>query len=108
MPHMNQERTAPLAPNLDALRSEIDRIDDALLELVEQRLAASLAIAARKDADGDRLLKLRPRREARRHGERGAVRRMRAESDQHCEHASTHRDLGPAVPGQRLRGRTHR
>ena len=27
MPHMNQERTAPLAPNLDVLRSEIDRID---------------------------------------------------------------------------------
>lgn len=64
MPHMNQEPTAPIAPNLDVLRSEIDRIDDALLELVEQRLAASLAIAARKDADGDGLLKLRPRREA--------------------------------------------
>ncbi|MDB5722448.1 MAG: 3-deoxy-D-arabinoheptulosonate-7-phosphate synthase [Alphaproteobacteria bacterium] len=49
---------------LQTLRGEIDRVDDAILELIEQRLAASSAVAASKDAEGDGRLKLRPRREA--------------------------------------------
>ena len=51
------------SPRLDILREEIDGLDDALLELVERRLALSLEIAALKDQDDGRL-KLRPRREA--------------------------------------------
>lgn len=49
------------APALTALRSDIDRIDDALLDLMEQRFSLSRKIAAQKeDAAG---LRLRPRRE---------------------------------------------
>jgi chorismate mutase len=51
------------APRLDTLREKIDRLDDALLELVERRLSLSLEISALKDRD-DARLKLRPRREA--------------------------------------------
>ena len=41
---------------LQTLRAEIDRIDDSILELIEQRLAASAAVSASKDAEGgDRL-----------------------------------------------------
>jgi 3-deoxy-7-phosphoheptulonate synthase len=49
---------------LAALRAELDRIDDQILDLIERRLAASVEIAAAKDAEGDRHLKLRPRRQA--------------------------------------------
>ncbi len=56
-------QAAPLPEQIEALRSEIDRLDDALLELVEQRLAASLAIAALKQAEGRVYLNMRPRRE---------------------------------------------
>lgn len=60
-----QHSTARLAtPTLSSLRLEIDRIDDALLHLVEERLSASAAIAALKDAESGNRLKLRPRREA--------------------------------------------
>jgi 3-deoxy-7-phosphoheptulonate synthase len=53
-----------LEPNaLDGLRAEIDRLDDAILKLIEERLAASSAIAASKDAEGDTRLKFRPRRQ---------------------------------------------
>lgn len=48
---------------LAALRAEIDRIDDQILDLIERRLAASTEIAAQKDAEGDCHLKLRPRRQ---------------------------------------------
>jgi chorismate mutase len=50
--------------DLESLRSAIDSIDDALLDLMEQRLAASSAIAARKSDDWPSLLNLRPEREA--------------------------------------------
>jgi chorismate mutase len=56
---------ATTATSLDVLRGEIDSIDDALLDLIERRLAASLKVAAFKNAEGDRWLKIRPRREAR-------------------------------------------
>jgi 3-deoxy-7-phosphoheptulonate synthase len=49
---------------LAAMRAELDRIDDQMLDLIERRLAASAEIAAQKDAEGDRHLKLRPRRQA--------------------------------------------
>jgi len=48
---------------LAALRAELDRIDDQILDLIERRLAASADIAAAKEADGDRHLKVRPRRQ---------------------------------------------
>jgi 3-deoxy-7-phosphoheptulonate synthase len=49
---------------LATLRAELDRIDDQILDLIERRLAASAEIAAAKEAEGDRHLKLRPRRQA--------------------------------------------
>jgi 3-deoxy-7-phosphoheptulonate synthase len=49
---------------LAALRAELDRIDDQILDLIDRRLAVSVEIAATKDAEGDRHLKVRPRRQA--------------------------------------------
>jgi 3-deoxy-7-phosphoheptulonate synthase len=49
---------------LAASRAELDRIDDEILNLIERRLAVSAEIATIKDAEGDRCLKLRPRRQA--------------------------------------------
>lgn len=67
---MPQDRSAPLpqadtAPQdaLAALRREIDGLDDAMLALVERRVAAAIGIAELKASDGDRL-RLRPGREA--------------------------------------------
>jgi 3-deoxy-7-phosphoheptulonate synthase len=48
---------------LAASRAELDRIDDEILSLIERRLAVSAEIATIKDAEGDRCLKLRPRRQ---------------------------------------------
>ena len=45
-------------------RAELDRIDDQILDLIERRLGASAVIAAIKTAEGNRRLKLRPRRQA--------------------------------------------
>lgn len=55
----NQPRT-----RLAELRADLDRIDDQILNLIEERLAASGAIAGAKDEEGDHRLKLRPRRQA--------------------------------------------
>jgi len=55
-------RTAP-APDLETLRVEIDRLDDALLGLIEQRLAKAGAIAALKAVEQPSCLRLRPDRE---------------------------------------------
>ena len=54
----------PAAPrqNLDSVRSEIDRIDDQILELMARRMAHARAIAALKNDSDDALL-LRPNRE---------------------------------------------
>jgi chorismate mutase len=57
-------KIVPLHESLEALRREIDRIDDSLLDLIEQRLAASDSVAALKQSEGDGRLKLRPAREA--------------------------------------------
>src|SRR3954468_14580755 len=51
------------APSLPDLRARIDRIDDQLLELVEQRLSLAGEIAASKKPDGRRWLNIRPDRE---------------------------------------------
>lgn len=67
---MPQDNSAPLsqaetAPKdaLAALRREIDGLDDAMLALIERRVAAVIGIAELKASDGDRL-RLRPGREA--------------------------------------------
>ena len=56
--------SAPVPPTLDGLRHEIDRLDDALLDLIEQRIAASGAIARLKQSAPGGRLNLRPRRQA--------------------------------------------
>ncbi len=66
MPHSDAVAppSGPSAPtNLQTVRAEIDRVDEALLELMERRLATSLAIAElKKDASSAHLL-LHPDRE---------------------------------------------
>jgi 3-deoxy-7-phosphoheptulonate synthase len=49
---------------LAALRAELDSIDDAILVLVDRRLAAASAIARAKAGEGGQRLALRPRRQA--------------------------------------------
>ena len=49
--------------SLDALRADIDRLDNSILDLIEERLATANAIAARKEADDSTHLKIRRRRE---------------------------------------------
>lgn len=64
-PTMLARPSGTIAPmNLQAVRSEIDRIDRALLDLMEQRLATSRAVAGLKQDEGNALLLLRPDREA--------------------------------------------
>jgi chorismate mutase len=62
---MPQAAIAVPEPGLDlqTLRTEIDRIDTRLLELMEERLMCSAAIAAAKTQDDDAQLRLRPARE---------------------------------------------
>lgn len=55
-------RPHPL-PTVHSLRAEIDRVDDALLDLVEARVSLTMEMAALKHDDAG-FLKLRPRREA--------------------------------------------
>ena len=54
---------APMT-NLETLRGEIDRIDNALLGLIEQRLVKAGAIAALKAREQPTCLRLRPDRES--------------------------------------------
>jgi chorismate mutase len=62
---MPQAATAAPEAGLDlqTLRTEIDRIDMQLLNLMEERLFCSAAIAAAKAQDDDAQLRLRPARE---------------------------------------------
>lgn len=53
----------PHGLDLQTLRTEIDRIDTLLLELMEERLLASAAIAAAKAEEANAQLRLRPARE---------------------------------------------
>ena len=60
----NSNRRLPPPPeSIETLRSQIDAIDNSMLELIEQRLSASLAIAALKQGEDRQCLKMRPRRE---------------------------------------------
>jgi 3-deoxy-7-phosphoheptulonate synthase len=77
--------------SLAELRAEIDRIDDAMLDLVDRRIAAARAIAAAKGASPH--LRLRPRRqgeviarlqERARHASAEAVRHIWRELMGHC------------------------
>lgn len=52
-----------LSQTLEARRAEIDAIDDAILDLMEQRLACARAVAAIKADSGEPSLALHPRRE---------------------------------------------
>jgi chorismate mutase len=61
---------------LDALRREIDRLDDAILEQVERRVGAARAIAELKRSDQDSRLRLRPAREA------AVIERLVAQADE--------------------------
>ena len=56
--------TDQTSPALQAIRAEIDRIDDAILRLVEERLAAAAAVDAAKSEEADGRLRFRPRRQA--------------------------------------------
>jgi chorismate mutase len=58
------EGAAASKERLEALRRDIDRLDDAILALVEQRVAAAMDIAVLKRNDADGRLRLRPAREA--------------------------------------------
>jgi chorismate mutase len=63
MPQSNVTRIPAPGLDLQTLRSEIDRIDARLLELMEERLTCSDAVAAAKgNAESDQL-RLRPARE---------------------------------------------
>lgn len=64
MPNRACQIIDPARASLDALRAEIDRLDDSLLDLIERRLAMSSVIASLKRAQDPRRLKMRPRREA--------------------------------------------
>jgi chorismate mutase len=57
-----EPHTGP-SPDLETLRADIDRIDDALLDLIGQRLAKAGAIAALKAKEQPNCLRLRPDRE---------------------------------------------
>ena len=58
----SEPHTAP-TPDLELPRAEIDRIDDDLLGLIEQRLAKAGVIAALKAKEQPNCLRLRPDRE---------------------------------------------
>jgi chorismate mutase len=64
MPVQTNKRTSSVPQDLELIRSEIDALDDRILDLIERRLAISAAIAASKEAQNGDVLKLRPRREA--------------------------------------------
>lgn len=54
---------APVPSDLEGLRAQIDRLDHELLDLIEQRLSACIAIAGLKANDASGTLRFRPRRE---------------------------------------------
>jgi chorismate mutase len=60
----SNDTAGPTREALEALRREIDNLDDAMLELVERRVAAAMGIAELKRSETDGRLRLRPAREA--------------------------------------------
>ena len=63
-PSRTAEAAAPTSQALAELRRQIDALDDAMLELVERRVAAAMGVAELKKSDPDSRLRLRPAREA--------------------------------------------
>lgn len=61
----SQPNVSPLASAINVLRGEIDRIDDQILHLLEQRYRQVSRIARAKDVGTSRMLALRPAREHR-------------------------------------------
>jgi chorismate mutase len=59
-----EHETGSAKDQLEALRREIDRLDDAMLALVEQRVTAAMGVAELKRSEHDPRLRLRPAREA--------------------------------------------
>src|SRR5436305_4791736 len=64
MPHATATKLPAPGLDLQILRGEIDRIDARLLELMEERLMCSGAVAALKAGEDAAQLRLRPAREA--------------------------------------------
>jgi chorismate mutase len=64
MPHATATKLPAPGLDLQILRGEIDRIDARLLELMEERLMCSGAVAALKAGEDADQLRLRPAREA--------------------------------------------
>lgn len=58
-----QENVSSIASAVDVLRADIDRIDDQILDLLEQRYPLVKRIAKAKNIEGGRTLALRPGRE---------------------------------------------
>src|SRR5436305_12192932 len=63
MPHATATKLPAPGLDLQILRTEIDRIDARLLELMEERLTCSGAVAALKAGEEADQLRLRPARE---------------------------------------------
>ena len=63
MNHNLNPVVTPILPTLDALRGQIDSIDDAILDLLEQRYAVTQRVARAKATAGSNSLPIRPQRE---------------------------------------------
>ncbi len=63
MKHQLSTNVTPILPALSALRDEIDRIDDQILDLLEQRYAVVRRVSLAKAGETPAALPLRPRRE---------------------------------------------
>ena len=63
MKHSLNPVVTPILPALDALRGEIDSIDDAILDLLEHRYAVTRRVARAKAIAGSNGLPIRPQRE---------------------------------------------
>jgi len=59
-----EDNIGSVQDQLETLRREIDRLDDAMLALVEQRVMAAVGVAELKRSEQDPRLRLRPAREA--------------------------------------------
>ncbi|MGI8931359.1 MAG: 3-deoxy-7-phosphoheptulonate synthase [Sphingomicrobium sp.] len=63
MKHNHNTIVTPILPALNVLRGEIDRIDDQILDLLEQRYAVVRRVSRAKAGDTATALPVRPRRE---------------------------------------------
>ena len=63
MKHNLNHVVTPILPTLDTLRGEIDSIDDAILDLLEQRYAVTQRVSRAKASESADTLPVRPERE---------------------------------------------